>query len=326
MDSYIKEWLALENIVTKPFNKRYLEPLLPDTKDKCLEEIDKVCELRNNNNCKIYITTTNDQLCVTKTRIKSFQATETAPLIVGKNRKSYRLMSTVKFDENIDSAEIYYYIFLSLSTNNIYILFPTGVVFTNDEFKNIKLKSFLQQLINEILKEDLSSDQKIIICGHSMGCVLSLYTGIIIQQTDENFFNSKIIIIGSAPFKYSNDSLFTFSYLHNVKIFAFCIIKENEAFIDCFVVQGPNNFNYNPLTYFTKDYKDNNSYLIDDINTYTLFALQEGCDFIHSWENYYSVLTKIYPFTKFIVKTGGMRSLKPRRKRTRTLKNTKSRK
>ena len=323
MDSNIREWLALENIVTKEFNQKFLVPLLPNTKDECLKKGFVDC----NNNCYNYFSiSTGKKMCVTKTRIKRFEALEKSHIIVGKNGVSYRLMSTVKFDETIDNNVIYYYIFLSLSTNNIYILFNTGIVFTNDEFQNNKLKSFLQQLIDEILNEHLNPEQKIIICGHSMGCVLSLYTGMMIQKTNEEFFNSKIIIIGSAPFKYSNDSLFTFSYLPNVKIFVLCRIKDDKAIIDCFVDKGRGKYNYTPLTYFTAN---ENGFLIDNINKYKkLFVHIESCDNWHSWEMYYDVLTKIYPFTS-ITERGGMRSRKSRRKRRRTIKKnrkTKSRK
>jgi len=332
MDSNIREWLALENIVTKKFKQKYLAPLLPDKKDKCSEEeINKDCESRNNNNCQIYSSSsTNIKTCVTKTRIKRFESTEKSPIIYGKNGNSYRLMSTVKFDGIIKGNEIYYYVFLSLSTSNIYILFSTGPVFTKDEFQNTELKSFLQELISKILQEVLSSEQKVIICGHSMGCVLSLYTGMMIQKTNEDFFNSKIIIIGSAPFKYSNDSLF--SNLPNVKIFVFCQIEDNNdnkknAIIDCFVDKGPNAFNYNPLTYFTEDYNNNNGILIDNINDYTIiFRNNLICSAMHIWENYYSVLTKIYPFNTIKRVGGRIRSHKLRRKKRRTLKKTESRK
>ena len=323
MDTHIREWLALQNIVTKKFNQSFLEPLLPDTIDKCTnEETDKPCKDRNNKNCQIYTSSSTDKdSCVTKRRIKRFETTEVSPIIVGKNGKSYTLMRTVKFHKRIDNMEIYYYIFLSRSTNNIYILFPTGIVFTKDEFQNTELKYFLQNLINEILQEDLRSGEKIIICGHSMGCVLSLYTGMMIQETHKDFFDSNIIIIGSAPFKYSNDSLFTFSDLPNVKIYVFCQIDGNSASIDCYVFGGPNKFNYNPLTYFTSD--DNyNGELIDDINKYSIsYKYSKMCGYMHEWKNYYSALQSIYPFTP----TGivGGRSRKARRKRRRTVKKHK---
>ena len=38
MDSHIREWLALENIVTKKFKQMYLSPLQLNTQDECSEK------------------------------------------------------------------------------------------------------------------------------------------------------------------------------------------------------------------------------------------------------------------------------------------------
>jgi hypothetical protein len=294
--------LALENIVTKEFNQKYLEPLLPNTTDICSKDVNEPCgenKESTTKNCETYKSSTSDtKTCVTKTRIKyikRLEATEIAPIINAENGKSYKLVATVKLSTDIQFTQIYYYIFLS-QANNIFILFPTGVVFVEDEFKiNTELKSFLQTLIQQILKEKKANrGAKVIICGHSMGCVLSLYTGIMLQEQDKEFFNSNIIIIGSAPFSYANSSI-NFSNLPNVKVFVYAMkdTEKKNIYIDCFVDKGrPTKLNYTPLTFFEDDG------VIDNIQDYQLIPTPHPlCDKMHNWVTYYFHLNNLYPST-----------------------------
>lgn len=329
MDSYIKEWLALENIVLGKFQRSYLTPV---SDDNCSKHIFIQC--KNEKGCQTYRKSgSNKDICVTETRIKRF-AEESSPEIVGKNEKLYRLVYTVKYDGDTGTfvpAEIYYYILLS-PTNDIYILFPAGSVFKKDQLTdNPDLKTFLQKLVNTIFAEKLGDGNKVIICGHSMGCVLSLYTGIMIKEQNEVFFNSNIIIIGSAPHKHS-DNTHNFSNLKNVIIFVFCTISsDNNYEYDCYADKGIDDLaNYTPFTYFTSDekYQDTifdykNAKLITDTTVkYQPIKAPWICDYLHSWDNYFPILNKIYPI-KSDEKNNGGRSIKrkARRKRRQTIKH-----
>ena len=316
---YIKEWLALQNIVTHKYGKKYLEIL--NGTDDCEKLNNNECE--QDNKCHIYISETiqNSIKCVSKSRIKQFMSYEVSPRIIGKNQEYYKLLSTVEFKGTIqyekNTVKIYYYIFLSEKTNNIYILFPTGNIFYENYIETNKhLNKFIHTLIDEILNHTMQPNQKIIICGHSMGCVLSLYTAMVLKQTNEDFFNSNIIIIGSAPFKYSKNE--DFNYLTNVKIFAIGLKSHNTVYVDCFLYNGPDGLNnYKPLTYIIQTGSRLETYetYIDEIEEDGKKIIpvpmvnNDYCEIYHNWNTYYNLLIKIYPFDK---KGGKYRSCKKR--------------
>jgi hypothetical protein len=294
-DDEIKEWLALENIATKDFEQEYLEPRTISEKDNCEQKAATPSACTND--CDVYTSTsTNSKTCVTKSRIKKFRE---SPTLKGKNGKTYNLKEAVLFEQDEESigADVYYYIFESTESGKIYILFPTGIPFKKDEYtENPGLKAFLQKLINKLTT--LYSNNTIIICGHSMGCVLSLYTGRMIKEENSEFFNKKVKIIGSAPFKHFNDG--TFSELNNVKIFVIALRKEKEKkiFIDCYVNDGVLSHNYQPLTYVEFDFIDGNyCEIVDNIHEYKIdYFTMPACSFRHSWITYYKALKMLYPF------------------------------
>jgi hypothetical protein len=287
---YIEEWISLENIVTHHVKKTYLEKI--QGTDECLGNKDDNCV----DNCEFYYSETNNKnMCVSKNRIKRFQATELSHIITGKNNNDYKILATKICEKKIDGEDVYYHVFLSMKENNIYILFNIGKVFdVNIIMGDNSIKKFLRQLIDTILQEDLSNEQKIIICGHSMGCVFSLITGSILKNNNSDFFDKNIIIIGSAPFKCFNDE--SFSNLKNVKIFVSCLIEngnEPTMHVDCFVDKGFMSYNYKPLTYI--DYKTKAE--IDDIDNYKInYVSIVYCKQYHNWNLYYEILKKIYPF------------------------------
>jgi len=127
------------------------------------------------------------------------------------------------------------------------------------------------------------------------------------------FFESNVIVVGSAPFKYSDDPLFTFSYLLNVKIFASCVEYQetkdlpieyrNTAYVDEFIFKGPGKYNYNPITYVSTDVSK--LYKVRPISElipvlyakypyYIPEAIKSEINTYHSWTTYYNILTKIY--------------------------------
>lgn len=326
---YIKEWLALQNIVTHKYGKKYLEK--SNGQDECEQWTNDICNKKID--CDIYESETQNSIkCVSKSRIKHFMSSDVSPRIIGKNQQYYKLISTVKFNGTIhykdNIVNIYYYMFLSEETNHIYILFPTGYIFDENYIEtNNELKKFINDLRDKILNHQMKPNQKIIICGHSLGCVLSLYTAMALKDKNKDFFNSNIIIIGSAPFKYSKNE--DFNYLTNVKIFAIGLKLENTVYVDCFLYKGPNGLNnYKPLTYIIQTGSNLDTYetYIDEIKdnetdiTPVPIMNNDYCEMYHNWKNYYDFLIKKYPFDK---KGGKYRSCKKRGKyRSRKQKRT----
>jgi hypothetical protein len=321
---YIKEWLALQNIVTHKYGKKYLEK--SNETDECEQWPNDICNKKID--CDIYKSETQNSIkCVSKSRIKHFMSSDVSPRIIGKNQQYYKLISSVKFNGTIhyknNVVNIYYYMFLSEETNHIYILFPTGYIFDKNYIEtNNDLKKFINDLRDKILNHQMKPNQKIIICGHSLGCVLSLYTAMALKAKNEDFFNSNIIIIGSAPFKYSKNE--DFNYLTNVKIFAIGLKLENTVYVDCFLYKGPDGLNnYKPLTYIIQTGSSLDTYetYIDEIEIIPVpIVSNDYCEMYHNWKNYYDFLIKKYPFDK---KGGKYRSSKKRCKyRSRKQKRT----
>jgi hypothetical protein len=323
----IQEWLSLQNIVSnKNFNQSFLKPLNKDEFDLCNDNEGNIkidCNERNENKCSIYKSySTFKESCVSKDRISKY---EKDTIIFGKNKGQYRIIETQKIIyiiENVE-VEIYYYILLSQETNNYYILFSTGYVLNKQINEIEEIVSFLQTLIKYII--NIESTAKIIICGHSFGCILSLYTGYLLNSQYPELFVSRCIIFGSGPFKFINKEIFAFSKLENVKIFILGrIIDEREILLDCYSNLGPGNYIYEPITYILINYETEKIISINDITGYSINYLNDfWCDGFHSWKNYYINLIRIYGIfirnklldTIFIYKNFGGRITKRKIKR-----------
>jgi len=331
---YITDWIALENIVAHgDFDRKYLEKIIHDV---CEQKSDSECL----EPCAIY--ETYMKKCVSKLRIKQFNASKE---ITGKNGKLYKIIDAKKYDiETVNPA--FYFMFESLESN-IYIIFSSGIG-SRDYF--IQFKNELTSLVEKIYIQHHS--KKIILCGHSSGCVFSIYTGMIMKDKYNDFFDSNVIIVGSAPFKYSNDVLINFSYLPNVKIFANSIeisklIENSEIsdligdynpsqlnkeilYADIFITNGPCKYNYEPITYITQDYNIITgkhivrpiTKIVEDLspnkNT-SISPLNFIAAKFHDWTTYYDNLINIYgknlPWVKYT--QGGEKSRKtPNRRRT----------
>ena len=203
--TYIREWISIENIVAnKEYNKTFL---LEREYDSCNEKT--YCDFCNMGNyeacCKYKIG--NEFKCVSNDRIKTFNKPGT--IIESKEKNLFfKILESKQLPEFNNDREYhdkqfiqftYYYILQSTRTKYIYILFPTGSVL--DIFENTDIKNFLQELVNNLLNKYKNST-KIILSGHSYGCVLALYTGILLQSTNNDFFENKCIILGSGPYQF----------------------------------------------------------------------------------------------------------------------------
>jgi len=284
---YINEWLSIENIATKKYQQKFLKDYR-GLQDDC-EKYKNDCEYHEG--CEKYKrllskTKKTQTLCVAKERIKSFKK---GVSLYGKNKRIYRILETNLLGL-IDGDEVYYLIMLSVSTNNIYILFPTGAVFKNNLRDMPNLVNFLQSL-NDYIMTNLLSFNKIIFCGHSMGCVLSIFAATLMNDRDNSLFQEKFMLIGSAPYKCISDN--SFSNLLNVYIFVYG--DENEEppnkpilKVDCYIFKGVSEYNYSPLIYFGVNG------IIKNTENYTIEEQDFGCSYLHMWENYYNLLSKIF--------------------------------
>jgi hypothetical protein len=335
-DEYIKEWISVENIVAdKVYNQKFLENLAPGTTDICYDVPIEQCDT---NKCDIYHSTTLGVLdkCVTRTRIKQFiSGTEENPTIItGKNKQKYEIihsdeaiLTTSRFVKNrfIDvDISMYYYILMSHSTKNIYIIFSTGSILSSSELEDEFLLGFLRNIISGIdfLHKNNLITNKLILCGHSMGCVLALSIAKILHQEDVFFFADKIIVVGSSPTKFlTTQEVSTFHSLSNVKIFVYCDKKErNRILLDCFIIKGSKDLvNYKPFTVIGPgesefDLSEGNEYNIDYIED------QVTCIAKHKWSNYYKVLCSLYPLLNNDIVGGSKRRKTRRRKNVKKIR------
>ena len=279
MKEYIEEYLAIGHIaVKKTYQQTYTTPLKND-------DCQKITDLQN---CKDHCHTYDSKslkktVCVNKNRLqKLIQGKK----IVGKNGNTYSINETQKIDMNINKNniitenEVYYYVITSKKTNNIYILFNSNIIFNISENKNIT--DFLKTLIDKINNASLNEEEKIILCGHSSGCSLALYTGWLIHNQNNELFKSKILITGCGPFKI-NEYGEEFYNLDNVQIFT-------NSVIDYSVLDRENGLIDHSLTYINKDcniINDKNEIKMNDQK-----IINDLYNDNHDYETYYKCLKK----------------------------------
>jgi hypothetical protein len=337
MDEYIREWLAIENIALHDFRHTFVEPLSNDNIDEC-NKINNKYDCEKNESCTIYKKSNNTEICVDRTRIKHFEATELSTTITGKDGNLYKIIDSINDIVGLDShPNIYYYIILSVKTSNTYVLFSSYEVLTNKKLIQIDTRLLVPLVEKLHTKISNDTDKKIVLCGHSFGCVLALRTGKIFKDKYPEIFDKNIIIVGSAPFKYSNDSN-SFSNLKNVIIFIHTATYEaipNIIWIDCFANKGDSETNYKPVTYINTHIDQDNKYSYafktenDNGYQYDYISSDGLCNYYHRWENYFTVLSKLYPFQvkggrnkpnkKYIINTKRYRNVRRSTRRKRKI-------
>jgi len=287
LNIYLEEWISIQNIVSdKKYNNTFIDTNVDNG----------ICNKINIDNCKtddceIYEkTSTFEKICVNKLSIKKF---EDGVEILGKNNKKYKIIHDNTLFEHSDDVISYYYILKSDDTNNIYILFSTGFVFFPVHLSDVEFAKNMNDLAEAIIDFDKNEYNKVILCGHSMGCVIALHIGGgIIKTKDENFFNEKVIIVGSGPFTYSETEI-SYNHSKNIKIFVNIGIYKNTKYIDGYSIKNNKN-NYKPLTYILDGKiidlygKYNNNSKEDDVYYYTGSNISElKLNYFHVWDLYY---------------------------------------
>lgn len=326
---YISEWVSIQNIVSnKKYDKEFLEPLSQNEIDDCKEKQIEQCE--TDQRCKIYTNSKDIQKCVKKDRIKKFKNKNT--IIRGKNGVLYNCLDAKKLE--IPNSELlallttdktnqynthvklmrytYYYVLKSENTNNIYILFPTGGRL--DIIDNIIVTDFLNKLIEDIIQK-YENYNKIILAGHSFGCALALYTGMILKKKYQEVFDTKCIVLGSGTYKFiKNEDYLSFQNISNVKIFALAL-DLNPMVVDTFLDYPPIYIDhsndasyerYSPITFldFTifctndKKYHSEKNTIIENIDLNDYMPNTEYADFLRN-----PGVVELNPYDEFIKKS-----------------------
>lgn len=354
MERYIKEWLAIENIATKKWKQNYLV----DAKKKVVDGCDNIEYLENNDDkypdldsklppCEerknekgepcgeYYSQAKKKKMCVTKSRIRTFQ--EIGEILEGEDGLNYEVIDTEHIgveEDDTGKADIFYITFLSKTTGDIVLLFPTGRTFKQKidneayNFLTEHYKQIIKKIKTDWVKRLDSPDKKLIIGGHSMGASLSLLLGMMMMKEINPIFSNKCVITCSAPFRMlDKESAYAvgFENLPNVFAYAWCYPPDETDFIsdektgkkvldelvaDCFLEKGTGNYNYEPIIYFTNPKKCTTDALdilkengvapigILPISKKTDIGYLYGkeCHQIHAWENYRPALNAMYPF------------------------------
>ena len=299
-DEYIKEWMSIQNIVSTPnkFGRAYLTPLPAGTIDACNES--KPCL----NHCIFYQSQSDlrkPKTCVTRTRIKRFQAYTVARKLFGKNNQEYKIVDAKLlrnpwelYDSSADDDdgdEIFYYVYISERTSHIYVNFSTWKVLKKCVNTYPQINEYLNHLIDNIMSQTLAVGKKVVLCGHSFGCVLALYTGKLIFEKYRTFFDNHIVIVGSAPFKFL-ETFGDFKHLNNVKVFVLCTHETGNhvGHIDQYIHKGPIfAATYEPMIYLNEDGVDG----VIPQNAIKNIIFNGMLD-LHIWMAYYDALAYIF--------------------------------
>lgn len=123
------------------------------------------------------------------------------------NRLLYKLIDTqsIHYEPFIKfNIKIKIFIFKEIYTKNIYFVFGPGIECVEEELYNKEINHIIYY-IRSIIKMYIinNRDQKIILCGHSFGCVLSQLVALkLIKKKGEEFVKKHIWLLGSGSFRW----------------------------------------------------------------------------------------------------------------------------
>lgn len=223
---FIKKWVSIENIICRKGDFDLQDKLGTGTyiNNKNFKGID-TCEsitdmdvCSKTTNCKKYVSASNQSTrCVNQYRIGKIEGNEKANVINGTFGDEFKIYYTLLYDMNV-----YCHILVN-EDNNIFILFNCGSVFDSNKLYAdlfVKYLRSIYEYIYETFISNESAEKKIILCGHSMGCVFASRFGQWLSETNPDFFKTKCMVIGSGPFKWlKKTDAKKFNNLDNVFIF-----------------------------------------------------------------------------------------------------------
>lgn len=324
-DDDIRGWLALFSISATAKNKKnILRFLKTGEHDDCAETPPEKCGEVDDDVCAPYTNSKNEKTCVTRKRIEPFEA---GVEVIGKDEKHYTLLQKnfVKIGDTVGgvyvSYRIFYNIFQSIENpDKMYVIFPTGDTFKSNVLKyNKKLNRFLNELV-ELLIGYIAKNKKqqIILCGHSMGCVVAIFAGMRLRDRSHALFKKHIKVVGSGAFK-CLDGGSKFSGLENVKIFMLFVKSDggdgDDIMVDYFANAGYMPQNYKPLTMIAFETGSETAAVSFEMNnkkTYNYLTKAES-EVLHQWVHYYKILILLYPY-------GGVSSKKNAKNKTKKIK------
>lgn len=317
-NTYIKEWLDLENVMLWDYDKPILEGTSRDKSgniiaivgDECfqIDGFDKAaCEQKEK--CKVYKSSSGSSVCTEEQHLKYTYVSSNPSnpnTYKSLSRRTYTVIQSGKILDNDafntasqGNAELFFKIFKSESTKNIYVLFSSGVVFDvstmSDKFATI---------ITEILS--YQDYNKIVIGGHSMGCMIALHFANAVFRNPDNrqFFFDKCIVLGSGPYRgYHYDDP-----LPNTKIFVSTFIKQREPPVlnvdgYFFRSSGDLSKHYDPVVFINTD--DNALHFVEDVEKMAA-SLDSS---LHMFQHYSSFLKKMLEENRDFNKVDGSKDI-----------------
>ena len=163
MYDLIKGWMGIQNIIYWDINKQY--ELNGTTKFLNIDSF-----IRNPINRLLY------------------------QLIHIKNIKI--IFPDIDFDTKI-------FIFREVDTDNIYFIFGPGIECNQGELYGSQINNIVYSIISIIKTYVRDTSQKIILCGHSFGCVLSQLVALkLIKFKGKKFVKKHIWLLGSGSFRW----------------------------------------------------------------------------------------------------------------------------
>jgi hypothetical protein len=288
MEVCIKEWIDIQNIVIdKSYDKLMADELNSNAEDIC-NKIEQCI-------------TINNQGCLSKNNNIKFDVIDSMYL------SEVKLMTT--------SIEMYYVMVMSTITNNIYILFSSGTVLTREDlYDNKELNSRLWLLIEKIIGIVQSKNiKKIILGGHSMGAVLSMYVSLLMYNNSKykSIFIDNCYTFGTAAARWIIKEHRDFTNLPNIRQYIGGEIRHGKKItkllLDGYSILGDTDFtSYEPYYLLYSDVIDNNRE-ITIANAITLEDANEKqyvieypdkttniCKKLHLWANYQKLLGLLY--------------------------------
>ena len=276
----------------------YHDEFNPLTNDDCEKKTNEE-ECEKESECKY---SGHINKCANKNRFKELEEETT---LYGE--KGYKFVVLKKFDYRYNPVDFTFTcVFFLRETNNvIYVSFNVydgggGILnFIGLPGIEIFFKAIISELINQL---KINPIIKIILCGHSFGCSLSLYLYYLIKQTEtfNNFNNICVFVSGQYNWIPESESkLIEFYNNEHKNIFVF--ISSNETFID-FQVDGFVNkkpsimvkcikfFKYEHLIYI---YESDKSYIPYD-------TTKEGGANIILITNSINNLSKVIEYTSYL--------------------------
>ena len=302
---YIKEWLDLEKYMLLDYNYTIVEGAERDEYRRITSIKDDSCFVgpgtENKKNCqppcKLRKQHWHDDnmICAEERHLKSLNKSDDPGkpnIFTSADQTQYTILDSAEMIKDFFSknkqVKVFYRILKSGTSGNIYILFSSyGTIDVRE------LTNELSAVVDKIFSYNNFS--RIVICGHSMGCMIGLHFAKAIYNKNNKFFENKCAVIGTGPYKgyYYDDPL------PNTKIFVYGIISSNDEnrgrlAVDGFLYESPHFSNkkdglekhYKPVIIIIKK--------IDDENSYELLNTVEDLRF----RNNDRLLESLHDFTK----------------------------